>query len=277
MANFCPKCGQPVNPGDAFCEKCGTKLRTSIPGVAGAAQAPGSGGFAQAPTQERASAPESAGFAQQPAPAPANPHMGIPAPGYSSRANDPEILRAMKKMRRASGIFGMFVIPLPLIGFVIYASVTGDMEVNEAAKYGLIVSAIFLAFAVYSALKQRMEKPYDGVVTDKKIMNQRTHKLTYSQRRRLGIDDGDKQKEFYVTYVRTSTGEVKKITDSTTMFHSAWNYLEVGDRFMYHPNLNFPYEKYDKTHETHLYCVGCLKKNPITADRCSKCGLPLLK
>ena len=99
MANFCPKCGQPVNPGDAFCEKCGTKLRTSIPGAAGAAQAPGSGGFAQAPAQKRASAPESAGFAQQPAPAPANPHMGIPAPGYSSRVNDPEILRAMNKTK----------------------------------------------------------------------------------------------------------------------------------------------------------------------------------
>ena len=276
MANFCPKCGQPVNPGDKYCEKCGAKLRTTIPGATSTAQAHESNDFAQAPAYEPAQA-----YAQespnQNAQASGNVHMGIPAPGYSSRVNDPEILRAMKKMRRASGIFGMFVIPLPLIGFVIYASVTGDMEVAEAVKYGLIVSAIFLAFAVFSALKQRMEKPYDGVVTDKKIMNQRTHKLTYSQRRRLGIDDGDKQKEFYVTYVRTSTGEVKKITDSTTMFHSAWNYLEVGDRFMYHPNLNFPYEKYDKTHETHLYCVGCLKKNPITADRCSKCGLPLLK
>ena len=247
MANFCPNCGQPVNPGDAFCEKCGTKLRVSAPEADGAAQET------------------------------VHPRMGVPAPGYSRRINDPEIQRAMKKSRQAGAFFGLFVIPLPLIGFVIYAAVTGDMEIAEAAKYGFIVSLIFLAFAFFSAVKQRTEKPYDGVVTDKKILNQRTHKLTYSQRRRAGIKDDDNRKESYVTYVRTSTGEEKKITDSTTMFHSAWSYLEVGDRFMYHPQLNFPYEKYDKTHETYLYCVGCLKKNPVTADRCSKCGLPLLK
>ena len=85
MANFCPKCGQPVNPGDAFCEKCGTKLRTSIPGVAGAAQAPGSGGFAQAPTQERASAPESAGQRRKPALCVSSPKPDIAVYAYPGK------------------------------------------------------------------------------------------------------------------------------------------------------------------------------------------------
>lgn len=243
MANFCPNCGQPVNADDVFCESCGTKLGTlnlETPEAVQRAQ-PGSAlGNSDA-------------------------HMGIPSPGYSARINDTEILRAMRKSKRASGFFGIFIIPLPLIGFVIYASVTGDMEIADAVKYGLIVSAIFLVFWIFSSLKQRAQKSYEGVVTDKKILNQHSH------------DDTNERKESYVTYVRTTTGQVKKITEWTPTFLSAWNYLEVGDRFMYHPQLHFPYEKYDKTHETHLYCVGCLKKNPITADRCSKCGLPLLK
>ena len=106
-------------------------------------------------------------------------------------------------------------------------------------------------------------------------MNRHSNNLT--QHRRAGIDDANDRKESYVTYVRTTSGQMKKITEWTPTYLSAWNYLEVGDRFKYHPQLHFPYEKYDKTHETHLYCVGCLKKNPITADRCGKCGLPLLK
>ena len=26
MANFCPQCGSPTNPKNAFCENCGAKL-----------------------------------------------------------------------------------------------------------------------------------------------------------------------------------------------------------------------------------------------------------
>ena len=255
MANFCPNCGQPVHADALFCESCGTKLGTP---------APETGETARRDPQESTQRDT-------------NARMDIPTPGYSNRINDPDILRAMQKARRASGFFGMFVIPLPLIGFVVYASVTDSMEMADAVKYGLIVSAIFLVFSLFSAVKQRAQKPYEGVVTDKKILNQQTHHLTYSQRRRAGIDDANDRKESYVTYVRTTSGQVKKIVEWTPTYLSAWNYLEVGDRFRYHPQLHFPYEKYDKTHETHLYCVGCLKKNPITADRCSKCGLPLLK
>lgn len=283
MAKFCQNCGSALTEGTKFCPSCGTPVAQSAqPTQQQPSQQPQQQPKPYTP-KPQVKIPEE--FAQrnaaraQPGSALGNSdaHMGIPSPGYSARINDTEILRAMRKSKRASIFFGIFIIPLPLIGFVIYASVTGDMEIADAVKYGLIVSAIFLVFWIFSSLKQRAQKSYEGVVTDKKILNQHYHKLTYSQRRRAGIDDTNERKESYVTYVRTTTGQVKKITEWTPTFFSAWNYLEVGDRFRYHPQLHFPYEKYDKTHETHLYCVGCLKKNPITADRCSKCGLPLLK
>ena len=147
MANFCPNCGHPVNADDMFCENCGAKLGPSIPGT---------GETVRRNPQERTQGDT-------------NVRMDIPAPGYSNRINDPEIQKAMKKSKRTSGFFGLFVIPLPLIGFVVYASVTGSVEMADAVKYGPIVSAVFLVFTIISALKQRTQKSYEGVVTDKRF------------------------------------------------------------------------------------------------------------
>ena len=38
-----------------------------------------------------------------------------------------------------------------------------------------------------------------------------------------------------------------------------------------------PRAEYDKANAGCIYCVGCQTKNPVEADRCSKCNLPLLK
>ena len=59
--------------------------------------------------------------------------------------------------------------------------------------------------------------------------------------------------------------------------NQAWDYLQIGERFRYHPEFNFPYELYDKSHAPCLCCAVCEKKNPVTADRCAKCGAPLIK
>ena len=57
----------------------------------------------------------------------------------------------------------------------------------------------------------------------------------------------------------------------------AYSYLNIGDRFRYHPQFSFPYELYDKSHADGIYCVSCQRKNPVTSDRCSGCNVPLLK
>ena len=192
---------------------------------------------------------------------------GIPAPGYSRQINNPEILAAMKKSRGISNALGILIVPLPLLGFMIYAGVTGDMEPGAAFRNGAIVSLVFLFFMIRSSLSGRAEKSYEAVVTDKQIL------------RRGGSssrDDADTREE-YVTYIRTTDGRNKKIVENPVLKCSAWHYLEVGDRFKYHPQLHFPYEKYDKSHDSQIWCVGCLKANPIGADRCGRCNLPLLK
>lgn len=53
--------------------------------------------------------------------------------------------------------------------------------------------------------------------------------------------------------------------------------IVIAERFRCHPQFAFPYELYDKSKADCLYCVICQKKNPVEADRCPKCGAPLLK
>ena len=87
-----------------------------------------------------------------------------PGPGFSDRVNDPEILQAVKKQRGAAKVFAIFLVPLPFIGFVLYSAVTDAMEMGQAVMAGLFVSAVFLAFALWSFIHERAENSYEGVV-----------------------------------------------------------------------------------------------------------------
>ena len=76
-----------------------------------------------------------------------------PAPGFSDRVNHPEIIAAVKKKRKAAGIFAFFLVPLPVIGAVIYALVSEKTDIGQAAMIGGIKSAVFLVFALCSFIK----------------------------------------------------------------------------------------------------------------------------
>ncbi len=241
---FCSKCGNRIEDGQKFCPLCG---------------APAGGGAAEAGAAPEYIPPVQAGNGPV--------RQGIPAPGFSDRVNHPEILAAVKKNRRAAGVFGFFLVPLPLIGFVIYAAVSGKMEIPQAALYGGIVSAVFLVFALVSFARSRASRTYEAVVEDKKS------RLTY---RHSNSDSRDMVTEYTVT-ARTTDGKKKKIVEYEGSQIWAYSYLNVGDRFRYHPQFSFPYELYDKSRAPYIACVSCGTKNPVEADRCKKCGLPLLK
>ena len=234
---FCPNCGSQIEGQPKFCEHCGAPLT--------------------AYTADSVSAQTTA---QQPAPDfdPARFYAGngsvrngIPAPGYSDRCNDPEILQALQKNKKAGNILSVFLIPLPLIGFVVYSIVTDHMPIAQAFKTGLIVSAVFLVFAVLSKISAARQKPYEAVVTDKQSRI-RTHNR----------DENDRYTE-YTTVVQTTDGKRKTIVETDRSRAFAWNYLNIGDRFRFHPQFAFPYERFEKSTAPCLYCVVCQKENPV--------------
>lgn len=248
---ICPYCGKQITDNVRFCPECGASFAQH-----GQNFAPQGQGFAPG---YQASAYAGNGDVR----------LGIPAPGFSDRVNHPEILAAVKKNRKAAGIFAFILVPLPLIGFLIYSLAGDGMEIKDALLYGGIVSAVFLLFALFSFVRGRAKNSYDAVVVDKKS------KLTY---RHNNMDDSRKEMVTeYTTYIQRTDGKKKKIVELEGSQIWAYDYLDIGDAFRYHPQFSFPYEKFDKSRAKYISCVSCSARNPVEADRCKKCGLPLLK
>ena len=189
--------------------------------------------------------------------------------GYSDRVNDPEIAAAMKKNRKFTKIFAVIVVLAPLIVTTILSFVKEDLELSKALIYGGILSLIFLLFSLISMLKAKAKHSYDAVVTDKKTRT----------RHRQSSSNSDMTESYteYITVAKTMDGKKKKIVEQEGHRVIAYNYLQVGDRFMFHPQFNFPYEHYDKSRAPYIGCVSCGAQNSVDADRCSRCGIPLLK
>ena len=233
---FCRNCGKEIPNGAKFCFNCGAPA----PAPATASPAPsGNTGTRQ----------------------------GLPFPGFSDRKDDPEILAAVKKNRKATWVFFLIIMPLPVIGFAIYGLIGDGMELGTALAIGGAISAVFLVLFLISLITSAADRTYDGVVTDKKVS---------SRYRSNGSDAGTSVTE-YVTYVRTDDGRTKKIIEKSGGHLTAYDYLEIGDRFRYHPAFAFKSEKYIKATAKGIYCAGCGTRNPVESDRCSKCGIPLLK
>lgn len=232
---YCPSCNSELEDGAKFCANCGTAVANDIPTAI--------------PLETPTATP-----------------VGSPLQGFSDRVNDPEILAAVKKNRKIARIIGVCLIPLPLVGFVIYSLVSDNMETANAVKYGAIVSFIFLIIGIFSFLKSRANNSYEGTVTKQKA-RERTeksgeHYRTYTE---------------YITYIETTDGKKKKIRETDRAESFVYNYTDVGDRLRYHPQFSFPYELYDKSKAPFIRCVSCGRNNPLTADRCEKCNIPLLK
>lgn len=239
---FCPNCGKQLPDNVKFCEQCGAAQNAVLVQAAQPFEAPmyaGNGAVRQ----------------------------GIPAPGFSDRVNDPEILAAVQKNRKVAKIFTLFFVPIPFIGFVIYSLVTGKLELPQAALYGGVISVVFLVFALFGFIRERAANTYEATVIDKK-----SH-LTY---RHKNSDDRDMIME-YIIVARTTDGKKKKIIEREGSQILAYNYLNIGDHFKYHPQFHFPYELYDKSRAPYIACISCRTQNPVEADRCKRCNLPLLK
>jgi ribosomal protein L40E len=251
---FCSNCGAQIENNSKFCPNCGAAQN---------AQQANAQSYRQAPVQSYAepiySAPVYAGNGAV--------RNGIPAPGYSDRVNHPEILAAVSKNRKTAGVFAFFLVPLPLIGFMIYSIVSGEMELSQASMIGGLVSAVFLIFALYGFITERAKNTYEATVIDKKTRREYRHNNS---------DDTSYYTQ-YITVVRSTDGKTRKIVERDGSQIWAWDYLQMGERFKYHPQFHFPYELFDKSKAPYIACVNCPAHNPVEADRCRECGLPLLK
>ena len=243
---YCPYCGAQLPDNAVYCSVCG--------GMIQAAPQPGYFNQQQEIPQNRYDPT----YMKNPA---------VPAPGFSMRVNDPEIIAAMKKSRKAAGIFGLILVPLPFLGFLIYSLVSDKMEMKSGLLYGGIISGVFLIFALYSLIHERAGNTYDAVVLDKRSRQVSRNKNS----------DDHRMITEYVTTVKRDSGKKRKIIEREGSQVWAYNYLNVGDRFRYHPEFHFPYELYDKSKAPYIVCVSCATKNPVTADRCQKCNIPLLR
>lgn len=232
-----------------FCTECGQRLD------AGVKFCPNCGNAVSATRQEPQNTPYT----------PNNTPHYTPnyTPGFSTRIHDPQIKAALRKNRKSDGIFFLFFMPIPVIVACIYALVTGEMEFGQAFLSGAAVSGIILVINLLIGLSNRAERSYEAVVIDK----------------REGYTSGSDEDRtpVYKTIVRTTDGRKKVIQETSHIPSSAYEYLCVGDRFRYHPQLAYPYEKYDKSKDGFVYCACCMTKNELSEDRCQKCGVPLLK
>ena len=211
MANnkFCTECGQRLEEGVKFCPNCGNAVTAEAAG-----KEPQNNTYTPNYTQNN------------------TPNY---TPGFSTRIHDPEINAALRRTRSISRVFLLISIPIPVVVASIYALVTKEMELGQAIIGGAVVSGIILLINILIGMSHSAKNSYEAVVIDKKY--EYDHKS----------NDSTSNEYVYKTIVRTTDGHKKVIQETSHMPRSAYEYLSVGDRFRYHPQLAYPYEKYDKS------------------------------
>lgn len=181
-------------------------------------------------------------------------------PGYSERTNDPEILRGVKKLNRSVRLLFLAVIVLPTLLCVFLAD-------GKYLWLGVALSAIFLLALLVREFKFAARKPWEGVITEKYTKTKRYVAKTED------IVSYSKRTKYYLKVKLNDGSECKKQVDNVIYYE----YLNTGDRVRFLPKLNGYYEKYDKSRDEYLICPACWKKNDPHGDRCTHCGVPLLK
>lgn len=236
---YCSNCGAALADNAKFCENCG---------------------------QSRGADPTAAPFWEPPA----DPVWEAPAPdpafmsaGYSRLIESEPVQKALKKQRRTARIVGGIVVLLPVVGFGIYGAVSSAMDAGRAIVIGLIISAVFLLAALISALRHKLEKPFEGTVVEKK--------------RSIRLDDsrqhGGSSKIKCTIRFECEDGKRRKKEVPLDVF----NYLNEGERVRYLPQFPRPYEKYDKRPDGEVMCMFCGRRNPLSEQNCSRCGNVLIK
>lgn len=190
--------------------------------------------------------------------------------GFADLLQYPELTQFLKKSRKI-GKFAVIIMSVaPFTGFMLYASITGDMDINEAIMVGTIVSAIFMFFSISFAIKEKSRQgTWTGSIIDLKREKIYEKVTQFNEVRNVRVQHN------IMTICREDRSKpvVRDFGGSEDIF----NYYKVGDRVR-HIAGAFHLEKYDKTGDEEVICVMCGGLYDIEQDaKCILCRLPLLK
>ena len=240
---YCDACGAQIPLDSRFCPECGH----------GMAETEGQSSVSEdqrAQTQRKPTVRERKGFA--------------------NLRDYPELTGHLKKSRKMGKVAAVIMSLAPFLGFVLYAGITGDMEMEEAMMVGAGVSVIFMFFAISFAIKEKSRQvSWEGTVMDKKIEKRREKVTEYDETRMVMVDHR-------IMTIQKDNGSKPEKRDYGGN-EQVFDYYRVGDRIRQIPGA-FHFEKYDKTGDDEVICVMCGGMYDMEQDtKCSLCRLPLLK
>lgn len=240
---FCDACGAKIPPKSRFCPECGHSLE-EMDGQTSVTASSAADVERKLPTMERK--------------------------GFADLGDYPELTRHLKKSRKIGKVAAVVMSIAPLIGFVLYAGLTGEMEMEEAMLVGSGVSGIFMIFSISFALKEKSrQSSWEGTVIDKKIEKRREKVTEYDETRMVMV-------AHQIMTIQREGGSKPEKQDFGGN-EPVFNYYKVGDRVRHIPG-TFHFEKYNKTGDDEVICVMCGGLYDMQQDtRCSLCRLPLLK
>lgn len=226
---YCSNCGSNLSENARFCINCG---------------------YAPAPP------------VQQPFPMPG---QNQPLVGFSSRINHPAFSKYRRDSTRWALVFSIIIAVAAVIGFPIYGSVSGELEMPYSLYYGMGIGAMFIVIAVITSVSKVKDTTWDGIVVDKKIYEKQRY---------------DKYSDMFTTYTvyeyKVKRDNRKVYSHRTENDDTVYNYYNIGDRVRHHKGFGV-YEKFDKSKDTFLLCTACASINNISEEVCHRCKCPLLK
>ncbi len=188
--------------------------------------------------------------------------------GFSDKINDKAFKKYIRNSDLYSAVFSVVLAVAAVIGFSVYGWKSDEMDNPQAFYIGCGIGGMFLLIALVQIIRRRSRRDWDGAVI-KKTASNKTKKVS------TGGDEYRRERytEYKVIF-RDDRGRKHAFTvdgDDTR-----FNYYSVGDRVRFHGRLG-AYEKFDKSHDTFVFCAACSAVNAIERDTCELCKCPLLK
>ena len=193
--------------------------------------------------------------------------LGAGGIGWSSETGNPCFGKKQKKNLIASLIFLVVVCVIIFIAMI----AVGDLSLDSGGMkiFGGVMAVLWAFWILWMIVKKKKKKDWEGTVQRKE------QKEKHYSRKTSGGSYQDSWQMIYTTYLRTTAGQQKKITEIDSR---AWyDYLFEGELVRFHGNHMTYYEKYDKSKDIVIPCASCGAMRDTRENYCGRCGCILLK